>query len=319
VSSHGMHEVGDLIQMILEKKGLLVSHHKIEYTKFSNGEILPHIPDTVRLQHVFFLHALQHPDPNTALMMMLLANDALKRASVTGITLVTPYIPYLRQDRKDKPRVPISARMVADLIESNRSVESIITIDMHADQEQGFFSIPVDNLSGTALFADHFKGPLEAAGGKVVAVSPDFGGAVRTRRFAARLGDIPVAIIEKNRPGPNQSRILSVIGESVEGASVIIFEDMIDTGGTLLKTAAKLTEMGATNVFLTATHGILSGDAESKFAASGYHVTCSDSIPRDEDFIKRNPWFHVVSIDHKFADAIYECSLAGGSVSQLES
>lgn len=123
VSSPGMHEMGDSIQGILVQKGAHFPHHRIKYTTFANGEILPEIPKTVRGQHAFFLHPLQHPDPNIALIMMLLTNDALTRASIADITLVTPYIPYLRQDRKDKPRVPISARMVADLIESNHAVK----------------------------------------------------------------------------------------------------------------------------------------------------------------------------------------------------
>jgi ribose-phosphate pyrophosphokinase len=318
VSSPGMHGMArDIKEMLESERGVRFPHHEIEYTRFSNEEYLPRIPNTVRRQRVFFLHPLQEPDPNTAIMMMLLANDALKRASVSGITLVVPYIPYLRQDRKDRPRVPISARMLADIIESNMAVERIITIDMHAEQEQGFFSIPVDNLTGMKLFADHFAKKFQGSSNPVQVVSPDFGGAVRSRRFAARLGNVPVAIIEKRRPAANVSEIVSVIGESVAGKEVVIFDDMIDTGGTLRTTARALREMGAAGIHLSATHGILSADACAEFSRLGFSVACTDSIPRDKAFYESNPWLNVVSIERLLADAMFEASLVGGSLSKL--
>ena len=202
VSSPGMHDMATSIRDRLKERGAHFPHYEVEFTTFSSGEVLPVIPHTVRRQNVIFLHPLQHPDPNTAFMMMLLANDALRRADVAGITLVAPFFPYLRQDRKDQPRVPISARLMADLIESNPSVQRIITIDMHTDQEQGFFSIPVDNLNSRKTFAAHV---LENYGdlSDVMVISPDFGGALRARRFASRIGDVPVGIIEKRRTGPN--------------------------------------------------------------------------------------------------------------------
>lgn len=319
VSSPGMHKMACSIQEILGDAGVSLPHHQIKVTQFANGEILPHIPETVRRQHVFLLHPMQHPDPNTALMGMLLTNDALKRASVAGITLVAPYIPYLRQDRKDKPRVPISARMIADLIESNKAVERLITVDMHSEQTQGFFSIPVDNLTSTSLFARHFSAQLGAEIRNVVAVAPDFGGAVRTRRFAEKLGYVHVAIIEKRRGAPNESEIVSIVGDPriINGATTITFEDMIDTGGTIRKTAMALREMGASAVHLSATHGIFSGEAGAKFAESGLRVACTDSIPRDDEFLKNNPWLDVVSLDHILAKAIFESAIVGGSVSGM--
>lgn len=318
VSSPGMHGMARHIQEILRvERGVHFPHHEIEFTRFANGEYLPRIPETVRRERVFFLHPLQAPDPNTAIMMMLLANDALMRASASGITLVVPYIPYLRQDRKDKPRVPISARMLADIIESNRAVERLITIDMHAEQEQGFFSIPVDNLTGMKLFADYFGNMFRQGVNPVQVISPDFGGAVRSRRFAAKLGNVPVAIIEKRRPSANVSEIVSVIGESVAGKDVVIFDDMIDTGGTLRTTALALREMGARGIYLSATHGILSANACPEFARLGFSVACTDSIPRTAEFYERNPWLSVVSIDRLLADAMFEASLVGGSLSKL--
>jgi ribose-phosphate pyrophosphokinase len=318
VSSPGMHEMGDSIRDILEHEGMSFPHYRLEYVRFANGEILPRIPETVRRQHVFFLHPLQHPDPNTAVMMLLLANDALKRASTAGITLVVPYIPYLRQDRKDKPRVPISARLIADLIESNGAVERLITVDMHAEQEQGFFSIPVDNLTSMPIFEEYFRDELQEKGRKVVVVAPDFGAAVRARRFAGRLGDVPVSIVEKRRPSPNVTEIVSIIGEPVAGASVVIFDDMIDTGGTIRNTALALRNMGAAEVYLSATHGIFSGGATEAFAEAGLRVATTDSIPRDDAFRREHrSWLTTVSIDRLLASAILEASSVGGSVSKL--
>lgn len=318
VSSPGMHGMGESIQRILLESGVSFPHHRLEYTRFANGEYLPRIPETVRQQHVFFLHPLQDPDPNTGLMMMLLSNDALKRSSIAGMTLVIPYIPYLRQDRKDRPRVPISARLVADLIESNRMVQKIITIDMHAEQEQGFFSIPVDNLSSMTLFAHYFRERFTGGDRRIVVVAPDFGAAVRARRFAKKIGeDISVSIVEKRRSGPNVAEVVSIIGPSVDGAIVIMYDDMIDTGGTIRNAAIAMKHLGAAEVFLAATHPIFSGTAVKEFSALGIPVACTDSIPRDPSFVSEHDWFTSVPIDRLLADAILESTMIGGSVSKL--
>lgn len=317
VSAPGMHEIAEAILVKLATKGMHFPHHRLEYTRFANGEVLPLIPHTVRRQHVFFLHPLLHPDPNIAIMMMLLANDALKRASVAGITLVVPFLPYLRQDRKDKPRRPISARMLADLIESNDKVERIVTLDMHAEQEQGFFSIPVDDLSSMPMFVaditQRFAGKIE----NLAVVAADFGGAVRSRRMAKKVGDLPVAIFEKRRPSANRSEIVSLIGDSIVGKTAIIYEDMVDTGGSLLGVYTKLLEFGASEVVAYVGHGILSGDAEDRFRDSGLTIVCTDSIPRSADHAEKNPWLIKLPLADLLADAIYEASLVGGSVSKL--
>ena len=317
VSSPLMHDLGEAIIRHLENRKMHMAHHRIEYTTFVNGEILPQILHPIRGQHVFFLHALQHPDPNTAVMMMLLATDAMRRASACGITLVTPYIPYLRQDRKDKPRVPISARLLADLIESNKTVQQLITIDMHAEQEQGFFSIPVDNLTGIRLFSDHIRTRFGNDLSNTVAVAADFGAAVRTRRLSKALGDIPVAIFEKRRPAPNQAEILSVIGASVDGARVIVYEDIIDSGHTIRGVAKALEKMGAREVFVYSTHGIFSGGVEKHFAADNFSIACTDSIPRTAEYYKQEKWLTKVLIDSYVADAIYQATQPGGSISRL--
>lgn len=317
LSSPLMYEFGNGICEHLNVLGMRMPHYGIEFTTFSNGELLPVIPHTIRGQHIFFVHALQHPDPNIAVMMMLIANDDMMRASASGITLVTPYLPYMRQDRKNQPRVPISARMIADLIESNRLVKGLITIDMHAEQEQGFFSIPVDNLTGVRIFSRYIEKKFNGDLADVVVMAPDFGGAVRNRRLARALGDLPVCILEKRRTGPNQAEIVSVIGESIAGKRVVIYEDMIDSGGTAIEAVEKVSDLGAREVYLCATHGIFSRDAEKRFRQKNITVACTDSIPRPADYYQDHLWLTNVSIIPYFAEAIFQAAQVGGSISQL--
>ncbi len=319
VSSVGMHDMADRVAELLGEHSTPYSRLRADFTQFANGELKPWIPETVRGAHVFLLHALQEPDPNTAIMLMLLTADALKRASVAGITLVLPYIPYLRQDRKDKPRVPISARLLADLIEANGRVDRIITLDMHADQEQGFFSIPVDNINGMVVHAEYFRAEFNNDFSNVVVVAPDFGSAVRAERFARSLdGGVPVSIIQKRRPGPNQSEVVNFIGEQVDGRTVIIYDDMIDTGGTNRGAVRETLRQGARVVYTCATHGIFSGGAEAKFKEAGQRVVVTPSIPRLTDYyVEHESWLSFVSIDALVAKAIHEASIVGGSISKL--
>ncbi len=324
VSSPLMHGWGDIIaQYLIRERGVAMPHHKMEYTAFANGELLPQIPESVRRQHVFFVHALQYPDPNTALMTMFLTNDAMQRASVDGITLVLPYIPYLRQDRKDKPRVPISARTIADLVESNRAVKQLITIDMHAEQEQGFFSIPVDNLSSVRPFSEHILDRFGTDTENIVLLAADFGGVVRTRRLAEELTqqlskNIAFAMVEKRRVGPNKATIAGIIGASVAGARVIIgSEDIIDTGGTLREVINFVIGKGALEVVTYATHGIFSNNAEQYFAEHNFWVGCTDSIPRSPEYYAANSWLTKIPIAQYFAEAIFEATQPGGSISKL--
>jgi ribose-phosphate pyrophosphokinase len=319
VSSPGMHEMADRIAELLAEHTTSYSRIRAESTQFANGELKPCIPETVRGSHVFLLHALQEPDPNSAIMLMLLTADALKRASVAGITLVIPYIPYLRQDRKDEPRVPISARLLADLIESNKRIDRVITLDMHADQEQGFFSIPVDNINGAKVHAEYFRKELGNDFSNIVVVAPDFGSAVRAKRFAQELGEeVPVSIIQKRRPKANQSEVVSFIGEPVGNRIAIIYDDMIDTGGTNRGAVKEMLRQGALKVYTCVTHGIFSGDAEMKFMEAGQQVVVTPSIPRSSEYGEENAsWLSFVSIDELLAQAIYEASIVGGSISKL--
>lgn len=318
-SAPGMYPIAENIQKILRKKhGLNIKHVKIGFKQFANGELLPEIPESVRGQHVFFLIALQHPDPNQCIMKMLLAHDALNRASAKGITLIAPLLPYGRQDRKHKGRVPISARLLADQIETNRAVERVVSVDLHAPQQQGFFSIPVDDLSSVPVLAKHIKSVLGDKLKNAIVVGPDFGSAVRNRHMAHKLGVNPFALYEKRRTGINQAEVVSFIGDPVKGKIVIMHDDMIDTGGTILGTAKHALDQGAIEVYVLVTHGLFNGPAVEVFKNAGVHVICTNTIPRDDVFIEENAsWLTYVPMDEMLADAIWEATAPGGSISKL--
>lgn len=320
ISTDGMHEMAQSVQGKLHTKGYGCAHHKVEYETFKNGEVNAHIPETVRRQHVFFFHPLLFPTPNEAFMRMLIVGDALARASVAGITLVIPFMSYLRQDRKEKnDRVPITARLIANLIESNRAIRDIITIDMHTDQAQGFFSIPVDNLSSKLLFVEELKRRLGEEMSTALVVSPDFGSAKRADKFAKALGGLGKSLIEKRRTGPNKSEVVAVIGEPVDGRIILMNDDMIDTAGTIMNAAEALLREphNAKKAYIMATHGLFSADAKERCASSNIPILTTNSIPRSAAYLTENPWLTVVPIDDLIAEAIHQNTLIGGSVSKL--
>jgi len=321
VSSPGMHELAASVHSQVSKmeSSIDIPHLELKVKVFSNGEHCTQIPETVRGQHVFFFHPLQFPTPNDAFMDMMIACDAMTRASVASITLVIPYMAYLRQDRKDKPRVPVTASMLADMTQTNGKIAHIITMDMHADQEQGFYKIPVDNLSSKKLFAEQILNMFGKELDTVAVAAPDFGSAKRARKFAEEIG-IPnqVVICEKSRPADNQAEVLSVIGASVKDRIVVMYDDMIDTGGTIAKAAAALSTAPhhAKRVVVVATHGIFSSPAGiTSLCSSGATVLVTDSIPRAHGELPEA--IKIVSISKLLADAVYQHMLVGGSVSAL--
>jgi ribose-phosphate pyrophosphokinase len=318
LSSPGMYQLGDEITAHIKTLGAEIPHYKVEQTTFANGELEPWIPNTIRGQHVFFLHPLQHPDPNTVTMAMFITNDAIRRASASGITLVLPFMAYLSQDRKAKSRVPITARTIANLTESNRSVQGLITMDLHVEQEQGFYDIPVDDLHGRKIFADHIRQKFNNDLRNVVILAPDFGGAVRNRRLALDLGEeLPVCLFEKRHTGPNKTETVSIIGENVVGKDVVIYEDIICTAGTAIRVMEQVLDKGAKTLFLYGTHGIFSRGAEKRIAEKGFEVASTDSIPRSEEYYKANPWLQKVTIVPYFAWAIHQAMQVGGSISKM--
>ncbi|MEW6682864.1 MAG: ribose-phosphate pyrophosphokinase [Nitrospirota bacterium] len=221
---------------------------------FSDGEIHVRIEENVRGMDVFLLQSASDP-VNKHIMELLIMLDALKRASAYRITAVLPYYGYARQDRKDQPRVPITAKLVADLI-ATAGAHRVLTIDLHAGQIQGFFNIPVDHLYATPVLLEHFK---QVGLGDLVVVSPDAGGVERARAFAKRL-KASLAIIDKRREGPNQTKLMNIIGE-VAGRNVLLLDDMIDTAGTLAQGAIALRDKGARTILGGCTHPVLSGPA----------------------------------------------------------
>ena len=277
--------------------------------RFSDGEIHFYIDENVRGEDIFIIQS-GSSDANSHLMELFIMIDAFKRASAGRITAVVPYFPYARQDWKDRPRVPISARLVADLIET-AGANRVLTMDLHSPQIQGFFSIPVDNLMAAPVLANHIK-TLKLT--DLTIVSPDAGGVGRARVFAQRL-DAKLAIIDKRRPAPNVAKVLHVIGE-VAGQNVVIYDDMVDTAGTLTLSVEALAKEGAKRIFSACTHPILSGPALERIERSKLeHVFATNTIPLSEKAAATGR-FTVLSVAELFGEAIRRIN-EGSSVSSL--
>jgi ribose-phosphate pyrophosphokinase len=251
---------------------------RLEVVRFSDGELSVEIADNVRGRDVFIVQSTSAPG-NDHLMELLIVIDALKRASAWRITAVIPYFGYARQDRKLKPRVPITAKLVSDLI-TTAGAHRVLTVDLHAGQIMGFFNIPVDNLNGLPVILPHLR---EKYGNEDrVIVSPDMGGVERARTLAARFENCEIAVIDKRRSGPNQVAEMKVVGE-VQGKTAIIVDDMIDTGGTLVKAAETLLKEGAKKVVACCIHPVLSGNAIERLNSAPIEelvVTDTIAIPR---------------------------------------
>ncbi|MGF1765396.1 ribose-phosphate pyrophosphokinase [Aliivibrio kagoshimensis] len=262
-----------LAQRIADR--LYISLGDATVSRFSDGEVAVQINENVRGSDVFIIQSTCAPT-NDNLMELVVMIDALRRASAGRITAVIPYFGYARQDRRVRSaRVPITAKVIADFL-SNVGVDRVLTVDLHAEQIQGFFDVPVDNIFGTpVLLEDMLERDLE----NPVVVSPDIGGVVRARATAKLLNETDIAIIDKRRPRANVSEVMNLIGD-VEGRDCIIVDDMIDTGGTLCKAAEALKSRGAKRVFAYATHAVFSGSAVKNIAESVIdEVIITDSIP----------------------------------------
>lgn len=277
--------------------------------RFSDGEIHFFIDENVRGEDVFIIQT-GSSDANFHLMEIFVMIDAFKRASAERITAVVPYYPYARQDWKDRPRVAISARLVADLLEA-AGANRVLTMDLHSPQIQGFFSIPVDNLTAAPVLTRHIK---ELALKDLAIVSPDAGGVGRARVFAKRL-KANLAIIDKRRPAPNVARVLHVIG-NVKNRDVVIVDDMVDTGGTLVQSVEALIKEGARKVYAACTHPVLSGEALDRIENSQLEkIIVTNTIPLNER-AKSSKKIMVLSVAELFGEAIRRIS-RGSSVSSL--
>ena len=252
----------------------------IEVNKFSDGEINVIIPESVRGEDVFIIQPTCSP-ANDNLMELLIITDALKRSSAGTINAVIPYFGYARQDKKAAPRVPISAKLVADMLEI-AGIKRVITIDLHASQIQGFFNIPVDHLAGASLFVEYIK--TKNLKNPIIA-SPDVGGVARARGYAEKLG-LDLVIVDKKREKANVCEVMNIIGD-VTAKDVIILDDMVDTAGTLTKAADILKSKGATSVMACCTHGVLSGPAYDRINNSALdELVITDTIPLKESHDK---------------------------------
>jgi ribose-phosphate pyrophosphokinase len=252
----------------------------VTVNRFSDGEINVNITESVRGDDIFIIQPACAP-ANDNLMELLILVDAFKRSSAGEINAVIPYFGYARQDRKAAPRVPISAKLVADMI-SKAGVDRVITMDLHAAQIQGFFDIPVDHLLGSMLFIDYIKDKNLP---NPIIASPDVGGVARARTYAEKLG-YDLVIVDKKREKANVSEVMNIIG-NVEGRDVIILDDMVDTAGTLTKAADVLKSKGATSVMACCTHGVLSGPAFERISNSSLdELVIADTIPLKEDHDK---------------------------------
>ncbi len=268
-----------------------------EVGKFSDGEISITLPKTVRGRDVFIIQSTSNP-VNDNLMELLILIDACKRASAGRITAVMPYFGYARQDRKARPRDPITAKLVADII-TTAGADRILTMDLHAAQIQGFFEIPVDHLYGAPLLAKYFKSRMDE---NWTVVSPDVGSVGRARNFASRV-NAPIAIVDKRRPKANQIEVMNVIGD-VKGKTCLMVDDMIDTAGTIVQGAEALVKNGAKEVFACCTHGVFSGPAMERITNSPIkELAVLDTIDLPEE-VRNNPKIKVISVAKLFARAI---------------
>jgi ribose-phosphate pyrophosphokinase len=284
-----------------------VSLGNVEIRQFEDGEIFVQFNENVRGVDIFIVQPTLPPGDN--LLELLIMIDAAARASASRVTAVIPYYGYARQDRKDQPRVAITAKLVANLIRV-AGADRVLAMDLHAGQIQGFFDIPLDHLFASPVLIDYFK----SLGLKdVVVVGPDIGSARMVRAFAKRL-EAPFALIDKRRPAPNVSEVLNVIGE-VQGRNALIIDDMIDTGGTIVQAARALVEKGATAVYVGCTHGLFSGSALEKIKDSPIReIVVTDTVPQDGR--KSMAKLRVLSVADLLGEAMRRIHL-GESVSSL--
>ena len=278
-----------------------IEEGKIDVTHFADGEILVEPGESVRGKHVFIVQSTCGP-VNEHLMEILIALDAVKRASCREVTCVIPYFGYARQDRKAKPRQPITARLVADLLQA-AGADRVVAVDLHASQIQGFFKIPNDNMTAMNMIGQYFRKKHLC---NPVVVSPDHGGATRARVMADCLHDetATIAIVDKRRSKPNVAEAMNLVGD-VSGKDCIIVDDLVDTGGSLIGCIRILKEKGARDIYCACTHGVLSGNAMERIAASEIkEFVITNTIEMPEEKLDKAPNVKVLSVGELLAKSI---------------
>ena len=298
----------DLSKEIAKKLNKKLVDTKI--IRFADGEVYVEINENMRGQDVFVIQSTCTP-VNDSIMELLICIDALRRASAKSITAVLPYFAYARQDRKVSPRSPISAKLFANLLMGS-GASRVLTMDLHANQIQGFFDIPVDNLFAAPTFVQNIKKNIKSK--NLVCVAPDVGGVERARAIGKRLS-ADLAIVDKRRSGPGKSEVMNVIG-NVENKTCLIFDDLVDSGGTIVNAASALKRKGARDVYAYVVHGVLTGEAVKKINNSRIKkFVISNSISNIKK-IKKSKKFQVISVGTLFAEAIKRISISK-SVSKL--
>ena len=282
-----------LTQLIVDYLGIPLG--SASSVRFSDGEIWVKYNENIRGMDVFLVQSTQAPAEN--LMELLLLIDAAKRASARRVTAVIPYYGYGRQDRKDQPRVALSARLVADLL-TTAGADRILTMDLHAPQIQGFFNIPFDHLYSSAVFVPHFQGKKIP---DLMVVAPDVGSIGMARSYATRLG-VGLALVDKRRERPNVAHVMNIIGD-VKDKNVLIIDDLVDTAGTLTEAAQVLKDKGAREIYAACTHPVLSGQASQRLEKSQISkLTVTDSLPLSPD--KQSTKIEVLTVSETFGEAI---------------
>ncbi len=298
----------NLAEKISAKLGVPLSNCEVK--RFADGEVQIDIEDSIRNDVIFVIQSTSAP-VNENLMELLIFVDALRRASAKEINVVVPYYGYSRQDRKARSRQPISAKLVANMLET-AGVDRVITVDLHASQIQGFFDIPTDHLTAILPMEKYIRENIALE--NIVVVSPDHGGVKRARRLAAQI-NAPIAIIDKRRPRPNEAEVSNIIGD-ISGKVAIMVDDMVDTAGTLTLGAQALIDKGATDVYAMCVHGILSDPAMERLENSVINkLVVTDSIQVSEDKLKSEK-LDIISIDETLANAIENVYL-GTSITHL--
>ncbi len=284
-----------LAQKIANKLGTTLA--KCSIKKFADGEVIVDIAESVRGKNCYVIQPTSPPNVNEAIMELLVMIDALKRADAKTICAVLPYYGYARQDRKSKPRQPITSKLVATLMETAGATR-FMSMDLHASQIQGFFSVHFDEFYALPIISKYFS---EKDISNLCVVSPDHGGAVRAKKMSEYL-DCPIAIIDKRRPAPNVSEVTGIIGE-VEGKNCVVIDDMIDTGGSIVNAVGELKKKGAKKVYVACTHAVFSGPAVDRLSnAEIEEVVVTDTIHLNEEKIFDN--LKIISVANLFADGI---------------
>ena len=278
--------------------------------RFADDEVYVEIKENIRGEDVFVIESLSHP-ANDNLMELLVIMDALKRASAKRITAVIPYYGYARQDRKPGPRTPISAKLVANLI-TTAGADRVLTLDLHAEQIQGFFDIPTDNLFAGPVFSKDIKEKYDI--GNLVAVSPDIGGVVRARAIANKIG-ASIAIVDKRRSKPGESEVMNIIGD-VKGKDCIILDDIIDSAGTISNAANRIMDLGANSITSYVTHGVLTGKALERINNSKLTELVITNSINNQDLLSNGNKIRSIDVSNLLGEAIKRIS-EESSVSRL--